>query len=81
MNDVRLDPEQVPARAEFLPLGEDAPGRRILRQAGARRRAGGPHQGRRDPDAPPLRIDAGSFGRLVHVRQHSICPRRDSRIA
>ena len=40
MNDVRLDPQQVPARAELLlaaELGEDAPGRPIyLRQAGAR---------------------------------------------
>ena len=32
MNDVRLDPEQVPARAELLlaaELGEEAPGRPI----------------------------------------------------
>ena len=32
MNDVRLDPRQVPAQAELLPaaeLGEDAPGRPI----------------------------------------------------
>ena len=32
MNDVRLDPQQVPARAELLlaaELGEDAPGRPI----------------------------------------------------
>ena len=32
MNDVRLEPEQVPARAELLlaaELGEDAPGRPI----------------------------------------------------
>ena len=58
---VRLDPQQVPARAELLlavELGEDAPGRPIYGKAGARRprrrRAGGPHQGRRGADATPV---------------------------
>ena len=39
MNEVRLDPQQVPARAELLlaaELGEDAPGRPIYGRAGAR---------------------------------------------
>ena len=50
MNDVRLDPQQVPARAELLlaaEFGEDAPGRPIYARAGARwprrRRADGPN--------------------------------------
>ena len=55
MNDVRLDPQQIPARAELLlaaELGEDAPGRPIY----ARPEADG-----HDDGEPTARIKVGSM--------------------
>ncbi len=55
MNDVRLDPQQVPARAELLlaaELGEDAPGRPIYAR---------PEPDGHDDGEPAARIKVGSM--------------------
>ena len=55
MNDVRLDPQQVPARAELLlaaELGEDAPGRPIYTR---------PEPGGDGGDEPAARIKVGAM--------------------
>ena len=67
MNDVRLDPQQVPARAELLlavELGEDAPGRPVC--------------ARLEPDgdgAPAVRIKVGAvLTRRLHTAEATETP-------
>ena len=69
MNDVRLDPQQVPARAELLlavELGEDAPGRPVY----ARLEPDGDGDG-----APAVRIKVGAvLTRRLHTAEATETP-------
>ncbi len=69
MNDVRLDPQQVPARAELLlavELGEDAPGRPVY----ARLEPDGDGDG-----APAVRIKVGAvLTRRLHAAEATETP-------